>query len=249
MLATLILGLFVFQDPAPQGKPDQSKPVATAPKVIEQWDDRRAKDAAKALTAAFKGNASMRDRNQALELIATGSNKNLVKPLAKIIERDKSIVIRKLAAELIGNQPVKAAGSAIVKLLRSAKVTSYPVVHAELIRAFSRCGYVPKLWKEIDNEFERYYELERVPLQEALLELIAAHKEKQALPLLLRNLDEPAPTNVDDPSNPPAEYWEARWKSWRVWRAKVKEALFAITGQRFSTAKEAAEWLKKNPLK
>jgi hypothetical protein len=72
------------------------------------------------------------------------------------------------------------------------------------------------------------------------------HKELEALDLLLENLDEPAPANVDDPSNPPAEYWEMRWKAWRSWRDDVKEALFAITGQRFNTSAEAREWLDKN---
>jgi len=245
-----MLGLFAFQDPVPeQGKPDPQKSETTVHKVIEIWDDKRATTATKTFAKALKGRPSMRTRSKALEQLATGSNKNLVKPLAKIIEQDKSIVIRKRAAELLGNQPTKAVNKPIIKLLRSGKVTSYPVVHAEVILALSKSCYQAKLWKEIEDEFERYYELERVPLQEALLELITTHKEKQAIPILLRNLDEPAPADVDDPSNPPAEYWEARWKSWRVWRDKVKEALFAITGQRFSTAAEAKAWLAKNKLK
>jgi hypothetical protein len=86
-------------------------------------------------------------------------------------------------------------------------------------------------------------------VQEAILELVIAHKETQALPMLLRNTDEPAPANVEAADNPPAEYWEARWKSWAVWKGKVKDALFELTGQRFTTAAEAQAWLKKNPLK
>jgi hypothetical protein len=54
---------------------------------------------------------------------------------------------------------------------------------------------------------------------------------------------------VHDGDNPPQEYWEARWKAWAVWKGRVKEALFAITGQRFSTAAEARAWLKQNPLR
>jgi hypothetical protein len=34
-----------------------------------------------------------------------------------------------------------------------------------------------------------------------------------------------------------------------VWKGKVKDALFALTGQRFTTAAKAQAWLKKNPLK
>ncbi|MCA8974375.1 MAG: hypothetical protein KDC98_06615 [Planctomycetes bacterium] len=261
MLATLILGLFVFQEPAPKPDPGEAEPPKAeaekgeqaekpAPKkVIEVWDDRRGKAAAAEFQKALKGKPSMRDRTKALEALATGSSKHLIKPLQAIIEKDKSIVIRKLAAELLGNQPADKANPAIHKLMRSGKVTSYPVIHAELVRSLSRCGYAPKQWAEIQEEFERYYELERVPLQEALLELIIAHKEKQAIPMLLRNIDEPFAADPEAPGNPPAEYWEARWKSWQVWRGKVKDALFALTEQRFSTAAEAREWLKKNPLK
>lgn len=250
MLSALVLGLFLFQDPPPKPPevPAQKAPVE-APKVIETWDDRRAKDAARALTKAFKRKStSMRDRNNALEVVATGSNKALVKPLSAIIATDKSIVIRKRAAQLLANQPAKEANRTILKLLENSRVASQNNVMAELVRALSRCGYVTRHWEKIDDLFEREYDLERVPLQEALLELIAEHKEKKAIPILLRNIDQPRPANVDDASNPPAEYWEARWKSWQRWRGKVKEALFAITGQRFGSSAEAKAWLKKNRL-
>ena len=68
--------------------------------------------------------------------------------------------------------------------------------------------------------------------------------------MLLRNLDEPGPTgDIHAGNNPPAEYWEARWKAWKAFRPKVQETLFALTGQRFTEAKEAHAWLQKNPLK
>ena len=260
MFAPIIIGLFAFQEPAPPQGNETEKPKAEAeaakpaeearPKVVvEEWDDSRGKSAAADFKKAIKGDASMAERNKALEALAPGSNKHLVKPLQEVIETDKSVVIRKRAAELLGNQPDKQANAAIRKLLKNGRVTSYPAVQAELVRSLSRCGYDSKMWGEIAEEFERYYDLERVPLQEAMLELVITHKEKQAIPLLLRNIDEPVPSNPDAPGNPPASYWEARWKSWQVWRGKVKDALFEITGQRFSTADEAKAWLKKNPLK
>jgi len=250
MLAPLILGILACQDPPPPPQGEVPKAEARGepkPVVVEPWDDKRAKEAVKALQRALEGKPSMRERSQALDALATGSNKNLVKPLQDIVADDASLVIRKRAAELLGNQPAKEGGKAIRKLLAHAKVTAAPPVQAELIRSLSRCGYEPKCWPELDREFERVYALDRVPVQEALLDLVVAHKEVQAIPLLLRNIDEPVPANPDDPSNPPAEYWEARWKSWQVWRGKVKEALFVLTGQRFSTAEEARAWLRKNP--
>ena len=137
----------------------------------------------------------------------------------------------------------------MLKLLGNARVTGNPQVQAGLIRALGETGYVPKDWKHIEDVFEEDYDNERIPVHEAILELVRDHKEKQAIRLLLNNMDEPSPTNVDAADNPPREYWKARWHAWDSWKAKVKEAMKAITGQDFSNAGEARAWLKKNRLK
>lgn len=254
MLATLVACLFAAQDPkpAPAPLPAADKPSAAAPApapTVEAWDDKTAKAAVDEWTKLAKGNPSMADKNRGLAALAEGSNKLLVKPLVAVVETDKSIVLRKRAAELLANQPKAEANAAIRKLLKGGKAAAYPTVVAELVKGLSRCGYEPSQWNEIDGLFEREYHVDRVVVQEAILELVIAHKETQALPMLLRNTDEPAPASVDAADNPPAEYWEARWKSWAVWKGKVKDALFAVTGQRFTTAAEAQAWLKKNPRK
>jgi len=254
MLATLVACLFAAQDPkpAPAPLPAADKPSAAAPApapTVEAWDDKTAKAAVDEWTKLAKGNPSMADKNRGLAALAEGSNKLLVKPLVAVVETDKSIVLRKRAAELLANQPKAEANAAIRKLLKGGKAAAYPTVMAELVKGLSRCGYEPSQWNEIDGLFEREYHVDRVVVQEAILELVIAHKETQALPMLLRNTDEPAPASVEAADNPPAEYWEARWKSWAVWKGKVKDALFALTGQRFTTAAEAKAWLKKNPLK
>lgn len=253
--ALALLAGLTFQEPEPKPEPKPDTPPAEAqkpvepPKVVEQWDDARGKAAAADLAKALKGKPSMKERAEALEKLATGANRQLVKPLQQIVETDTSVVIRKRAAELLANQPAKDAQPVLQKLLKSPKVTAYHAVMAELVRGVGRCGYTSDVFGQLSELFDREYALDRVPLQEAILEVATKHKEKAALPVLLRNLDEPLATNIHEGNNPPAEYWEARWKSWAVWRGKVKEALFAITGQNFSTGAEAAEWLKKNPLK
>lgn len=255
MLAALLTSLMAVQDPKPAPTPpaaEQGPKVevpADPPKPVEAWDDRTAKAALEEFTKAVKGTPSMNVKNKALEALSTGSHKLLLKPLATIVETDKSVLIRKRAAELIANQPAAEANATIRKLLKSPKVQPQYAVTAELVRALTRCGYQPVQWKEIDDLFEAEYHVDRVPVQEAMLQLIETHKEKQAIDLLLRNLDEPSPKDVHAGENPPAEYWEARWKSWAIWRDKVKSALFSLTGQRFSTAAEAKAWLDKNPLK
>ncbi len=251
MLAVLFSLVVAWQEPAPEAKPvdQQPKTPLQAAPPLEEWDDKTAKAAIDEWSKVQKGTPNMLQKSRALDLLAAGSNKLLVKPLATTVETEKLLVVRKRAAELLAKQPPLEANAAIRKLLKSARVGSYTTVMGELIRGLARCGYDSSQWADIDDLFEREYQLERVPLQEAILDLVIAHKEAQALPMLVRNLDEPAPENVDAGENPPAAYWEARWKSWNVWRGKVKDALFAVTGQRFSTAAEVKAWLKKNQTK
>lgn len=250
MLACMLTSLLCWQDPAPVPAPADARPApAAAPRVVEVLDDKAAKEVAAELEKAVGGSASLADKSRALDRIDGSSHTRLLKPLANLVEKDKSLVIRKRAAVLLRDQPKDDAMATIRALLKSPRVRPQPGVLAELVRGMSLCGYDPKSWREIDGLFEADYQPERVPLQEALLELITAHKEKQAIELLLRNLDEPTPENMHDADNPPKEYWEARWKAWSVWKSKVKDALFAITGQRFSTTNEARAWLQKNPLR
>lgn len=243
MLACLLTSLLLWQDPAPVPAP------VAKPRVVEPLDDKTAKQLASELEKALAGSASMAAKNRALDRVDGSSHALLLKPLATVVEKDKSVVIRRRAAVLLRDQPQADALATIRKLLKSPKVQGQSAVLAELVRGMSQCGYEPKLWSEISTLFDADYSAERVPLQEAMLELITTHKEKQAVDLLLRNLDEPTPENVHDADNPPKEYWEARWKAWSVWKNKVKDAMFAVTGQRFSTAAEATAWLQKNPLR
>lgn len=257
MIVAILSTLALWQEPAPQPKPAEPAPApaaqpaepAPAAKPVVEWDDKTAKAAVDEFTQLMKGTPNMAQKNRALELFVGGANKQMVKPLSQVIETEKLLVIRKRAAELLANQPAAEANGVIRKLLKNPRVGSHPAVMAELIRGLSRCGYQPANWADISDLFEREYQVERVPLQEAVLELVAAQKEKQAIAMLLRNLDEPLAENVNAQNNPPAAYWEARWKSWSAWKGKVKDALFAVTGQRFSTAAEAKAWLQKNPVK
>lgn len=254
MLAVLVTALLVWQDPPPAKPPENNPapapaPAAEAPKTITTWDDKTAKAAIDEWTQLAKGQPTMLQKTRVLDRVAGGSNKLLVKLLAQIVETDKLLAVRKRAAELLANQPQPDANAAIRKLIKNAKVASANPVMAELVRSLSRCGYDKTQWSDIADLFDREYHLDRVPVQEAVLDLVIANKETQALPVLLRNLDEPLASNQHAADNPPAEYWEARWKSWSAWKGKVKDALFTITGQRFNSAEEANAWLKKNPLK
>ena len=252
MLALAIVGLFALPVASPRTglhqDPKASERAASA--RSEVWTDRVAKAKVKAFEKALKPKkVSMADRKRALSDLKGGVSRHLIKPLQKFIERDGSVVLQREAVEMLAKQDGKTAKEAVIKLLGNARVTGTPQVQADLVRALSATGYTAKDWKVIDDMFESDYDNARIPVHEAILELVRDHKEKQAVPLLLNNMDEPSASNVDAAENPPREYWKARWHAWATWKAKVKEAMKAITGHDFANAPQARAWLKKNRLK
>lgn len=253
MLALSLVTLLLFQDPAEAGTDKDQKgagDAASSSSSLEAWDDKVARAKVKAFEQALKtkkgDKLSMADRKAALDTLAGGTSKRLVAPLQEFIEDDDSVVLKRQAVQMLGAQPKKPAKKAVLALLKDGKVCVNPQVQAGLITALGQVGYDAKDWKQIDGIFEADFETERIPVHEAILDLVAKHKEAQALPLLLRNFDEPSPENVDAGDNPPAEYWKARWHSWAAWKGKVKEALKALTGQEFENAAEAEAWIRKN---
>jgi hypothetical protein len=245
MIATVLAVVLVCQEPEPA--PPKAEPVQSPAPV--DLNDKDAKEAVKVYRQKTKGTPTLAQKLQSLEELGKGRHAELVTVLASVVQSEKLLSVRRRAAEMLSQQPAEAANRAIIKLLSTTGVSDQPQILADLVRGLLRTGYQPKQWADLDGLFDRDYSADRVPLQEAILELVIAKKEAQAIEVLLRNLDEPIPANVDDAANPPAQYWEARYKAWRVWRIKVKDALFAITGQRFTTAAEARAWLKKNPVK
>ncbi|MGE3173097.1 MAG: hypothetical protein AB7O97_10775 [Planctomycetota bacterium] len=239
--------------PRPDGEPAPAEAVddrrSKAAPVVAAWDDRTAKRALAEFRRAMAGKPDLLARAAALEPLALGSHPSLVRPLFRLALDDDAVAIQRRAIALLANQPERAASRALLDLLGTARVRASAPVLADLVQAFARCGYEPGRWSKLEDLFEHSFEAEWLPVQRALLDLIAHHGEAQAVPLLLRHLDEPIPVDVDHPDNPPESYWKARWLAWEVFREPVREALFAITGQRFASRKEAETWLAANPLR
>jgi hypothetical protein len=242
MLAAALLAGVLAQEPASQ--PQTVEAVATKTKV---WSDAEAKVAIATFQKARGGKEQkLADRLAAVEALAVGSNKLLVKPLQEVVLRDKGLTVRRLAAAALGEQPPAASKPVITSLLKDSAVRDAPTLCATLVGSLLRAGYVPADWALLQDLFEKDFTAEHVALQQAILRVAVAHKEKQSLKLLLRHLDEPIPEDVDAAHNPPKEYWEKRWKAWRAWRDDVAQALFQVSGQRFHSSKEARAWLREN---
>ena len=72
-------------------------------------------------------------------------------------------------------------------------------------------------------------------------------KYKPAVPYIVAEvLREPVPRDVNDPKNPPANYWEARHKIWNDAEGWARWALKEITGEQFRSVREWEAWVELN---
>jgi len=83
-------------------------------------------------------------------------------------------------------------------------------------------------------------------LVKAAVHYLGQMKTKSAVPQLVEMIREPYPENPNDGNNPPASYWEARYKIWLASEGWVRWALKEITGQEYRTHREWAAWLDAN---
>ena len=246
MLSVLLLSVLAVQE----GEPKPATAKESEVEVVPAVEDGQARDIVRDFKKAFDPRrGDLRSQLEAVETLAKGKNDKFLRPLTDAILESRHATVRNRAAEILAVQPPKPTVRLTLKLLANDKVKKHRTVVARLVRTLSANGYESRHWELLEDLFGKDYEASNVPVQIAILDLATEHKEVEAIDTLLANLDEPIPANPNSPSNPPAEYWEARWKAWQKWRENVKQALLAITGQRFSTAEEAKTWLRKNGRK
>ncbi len=249
MLSHVLLAVcFVAQGADKQDKAsDKKQAQAVDAAVVKTLDDKEVRTVLSDWKKASRvKKPKLRQEMAAVEALGKGSHAKLVKPLASVVKKARPLSVKRAAAKALAHQPPKEARGAILKLIADRAVQQKPNVTADLITALDKTGYGDKDWRTLEKLFAINYTEAHRPKQKAIIVLAKNHCEIQAIRLLLENLDEPGPTDVNAADNPPAEYWEKRWKAWRSWRDDVKDALFEITGQRFSTAQEARSWIAKN---
>lgn len=252
LLTVVILSTgLVCQDPDPGkgkagGKAVQEATAKKEANTLETWDDKKAKAALDEFKNEYKSKATEKEKLDALDKLSSGKSSKLVKPLVNIVKTErKHDSCRIRAAELLGNQDNMRRH--LLALITDAKIKRTPEVLAALISAYSKGSYDGKDWKDFKQLFEQYIIDRRYPnVQKAIVRMIGDNKELGGLDILVEHIEYPRPAWVDDPNNPPESYWEARYKNWEKWRDDVKESMFKITGERFTTIKQAKEWVSKN---
>jgi hypothetical protein len=182
------------------------------------------------------------------------------KPLVKLLAHGSAdVAIR--AAALLGAEPIdaddaKAREAAAEELWKKgwAHKTNDDRhdVRGAVLRAIGRLGHrigAAEL-REVERLWNRQFDQPDTLLAPALLDVVAyaaTTKDRRLAPALAEAIDEPVAGDVHAPTNPPASYWEARWKLWKALEADVIRALARITGQTFRSGEEARSWLQANP--
>lgn len=228
------------QPPSEGGRADQQpKPAVVA------LDDDAAKTALKTFKEGTWSKKPLVDRMLAVEQLAAGSHPLIARELNNLMLRERDKVIQVVAARSLAMQPEREAQRYLLAALNSAKLTDDEDLCVELLKGLMLTGYRDRDLRMLEGFFRKG----PPRITKVVAQLFGKHKEKGAVKLLIEHLDEPAPANVDDPSNPPASYWEERWRAWKVWVEDVRAALKEITGQTFADGKQAREWLKREGKK
>ncbi len=179
-------------------------------------------------------------RMEIIEKLETLQHPSLARVLEGTILHDPTDIIRTKAARALLAQPKKEAKAVALRLLENKDLHGKGSIQAPLIRILTRFGAPKKVWKDLRESF-----LDLGPLaQIAFLQSVVARKDWDSVELLLDHLDPPSPENVDAAHNPPAEYWERRWKAWKAFRPTLLKALQTLFGRTFPSKKEAKTWIK-----
>ncbi|MFT4542460.1 MAG: hypothetical protein ACI835_004928 [Planctomycetota bacterium] len=166
-------------------------------------------------------------------------------------------MVQQSAALLLANFPgekqaTKVLGRAFKnKALREDK----PKVYANVIHSLGALGYT-KIHKDVASLFRKY---KNENITRACVRYFGQvrTRDRSVVRTLCEELQAPAPASVDGASNPPASYWESKWKMWSALRRDVSWALKEITGETFLPTEgdikgdrdRALAWLKKSGAK
>ena len=247
-----VLSLALPAQAEDEGKGEERKAEGTeAQNPLKAADDKEAKELAKELTkAAKKKNAA--DVLPAMEKIAGLAHEDFDKPLLRLVKHESSKVAEQAADMWEWRVRDKKVASKLWKAtwLEKKNARRYEI-KARALKGFARAGMEldAKQFKEIERDWrwlvgnpdERW-----APALAAVADWVALSGDKRLFRRLAEELDEPGTDSPSAPSNPPASWWEKRWKMWKAAKPAIVSALKAITGKEFDKTAEAKAWCEAN---
>ena len=209
---------------------EEAEGVIEALRRMEMHDNE---ELVKPAIEALKYEASKLDKKAVdLEADTLGITKRSARK-EMLIELESKV--QAVGARVLSTIPGKKSTSALMKALKSKDVRKErPLTMAAVIAALGTQKY-EKAAKLVEDELRQ----QRDPLiARASVRFFGQiqTKDMDIVRSLIGLLDPPEPANVDDPSNPPASYWAARWETWSHTRRDVTWALKEITGETFNPA-------------
>ena len=252
-IVSFLLPGYVFSQKKPLG--DSSKKEIKNPKkdVVKKskFPPKANPKEAREMLSLFKKRISKAKklpqvRIELIKSLVEKSHKSFVKALIKVAQKDKSKLVRAEAYRALGKLDYRESRKALYKALKKTSLINEPLILFGIFDALENIGYRSYFFEPLSDIFESAWETKKpAEIQKRIINIFGKAKEKKAFRLLVNHLDEPIPKNVDDPSNPPASWWEKRWKAWDIWKKDVKKALISITGVEFDRASFYKKWAKK----
>ncbi len=228
------------------------RPITLLFTLLVTWDvgtsqslpeaDLISEDVARGLAAEFGKLFSSKDERERLAAVDTLSRFRhplLAKALIKALN-DASPLVAEGAAVRLGVQDKKDAGPALRSAWKAFKAKERNGLQVAVLGALRRLDALPS-FKELTDPFDR----SSPEVQREIVRAAAQVRDLNTVEWLANLLEEPAPENRDDPTNPPADYWKERVASWKYWVRDVHHALHELTGQDFEDKKHVREWRKK----
>jgi hypothetical protein len=212
-------------------------------------------DVLKPAKAAFTYKPSRVDRDwAAAEAMATGFEDDEIEIERLLNQRRAQIEIA--ATRVLAYQPIKKAGPILVRAFDDGDLRTHrPLAAKAILEVFARFEYV----EATEGVVRELNELRSPEMARSCINFLVNidTKNEKAFLTLCDLLLGPAPANVDDPTNPPAAYWEARWRTWTPLRRDVQAALRKLTGRDWKAdagdtpgdADAARRWVKDNAKK
>ncbi|HVG93849.1 MAG TPA: hypothetical protein VND21_05345 [Planctomycetota bacterium] len=225
--------------------PRAGDPAPSPPPALRTLTDTEAEPLVAGLKKAVRARKA-EDALPALEAIAGVTHKDFDPLLSKCLIHPHATIAEKTAA-LFGDRPGPKTTGTIWRAWIHPVNDKRWAVKSAMLASLGRLGAtldakqydeVEKIWKMAPN----------VPAMNAVTAYFTAVRtDKRPCKLLGMWLDEPRAGSVNDASNPPAGYWEARWKLWQATKGGAIAALKAITGQTFDSSAQAKAWFDANP--
>jgi hypothetical protein len=257
LLLALSGGRALAEDPPSGGEPPAEAPVPETPTLRVPTDEEVA-----TLLEELKGAAKRKKASEVLptlEKFAGLTHPDFLKPLTKMLTHEAGEVAVRAARILESQSPVDVDPKVQEKNAKDLWKSGWAhasndkryLVKGAAVRAIGAWGCVldDRQYDEVERMWRSQLGNPAPERVDALLDVIAYFektKDKRFCRHLAEQIDEPIASSPNSPSNPPASWWEARWKTWDKLKGAVNSALKAITGQDFKATADAKKWFEEN---